>query len=252
MTGEETKKEDTRTKVVFACPTVTKPYDAFLKAMESSVPLLDAAGLDHKTVWEVGNPYISAARASMLRKALDTNPDMVIFLDHDLSWAPEDLLKLIQTPGDVVAGLYRYKRDEEEYMGAVMTDTQNIPQGRPLDGALSGFRVPAGFLKITKQAVNKFMETYPELCYGPYYYPSVDLFNHGACERLWYGEDYAFSRRWLATGERIWIVPDLNIDHHSNKKTYIGNFHQFLLRANKDTPLKTERGQDGTSRWSGL
>lgn len=228
----ETTKTDKRTKVVFACPTVTKPYDCFLRAMKESVPLLDAAGLDHQIVFEVGNPYISAGRATMLRKALDASADMIVFLDHDLSWSPGDLLKLIQTKGDVVAGVYRYKRDEEEYMGAVVTDAQNIPQGRPSDGALSGFRVPAGFLKITKEAVNKFMETYPELCYGPYYYPSVDLFNHGACERLWYGEDYAFSRRWLATGERIWIVPDLDINHHENGQVYEGNFHKYLTRLN--------------------
>lgn len=252
MKGEDVaKKKDTRTKVVFACPTVAGPYPCFLESMEASVPLLDAAGLDHQIVFEVGNPYISAARSSMLRKALDANADMIVFLDHDLSWKPGDLLKLVQTQGDVVAGVYRYKRDEEEYMGAVMTDAHNIPQGRASDGALSGYRVPAGFLKVTKAAVNKFMEHYPELVYGPYFYPSVDLFNHGAHERLWYGEDYAFSRRWLATGERIWIVPDLDIDHHSKDQVYRGNFHQFLLRQNAGAPLK-QGGQDGTSRWSGL
>lgn len=248
--SEETKK-DKRTKVVFACPTITRPFDCFLKAMEDSIPLLDEAGLDHQIVFEVGNPYISAARATMLRKALDTGPDMVVFLDHDLSWKPESLLRLIQTEGDVVAGVYRYKRDEVEYMGAVMTDANNVPQGRPSDGALSGFRVPAGFLKITKEAVNKFMECYPELCYGPYYYPSVDLFNHGACERLWYGEDYAFSRRWLATGERLWIVPDLDIHHHSADKVYEGNFHRYLLELNGCFDA-LKGGQDGTPRWSGL
>lgn len=226
-----------RTKVVFACPTVTEPYACFKQAMAASVPLLDEAGLDHQIVFEVGNPYISAARATMLRKALDAGADMIVFLDHDLSWKPSDLLKLIQTPGDVVAGVYRYKKDEEEYMGAVVTDASNVPQGRASDGALSGFRVPAGFLKITKEAVNRFMEHYPELVYGPYYYPSVDLFNHGACERLWYGEDYAFSRRWLATGERIWLVPDLDIDHHSKDKVYPGNFHKFLLALNAKAPL---------------
>lgn len=200
--------------------------------MEDSVPLLDAAGLDHQILFEIGNPYISAARAAMLRKALDAKADLIVFLDHDLSWKPSDLLKLIETPGEVVAGVYRFKKDEEEYMGALVTDSNNVPQGRPSDGVLSAFRVPAGFLKVTKEAVNKFMETYPELVYGPYYYPSVDLFNHGACERLWYGEDYAFSRRWLATGERLWIVPDLDIDHHSKDKAYNGNFHQYLTRLN--------------------
>jgi glycosyltransferase involved in cell wall biosynthesis len=244
-----------RTKVVFACPTVTEPYPCFVDAMKASVPLLD--GLDHQIVFEVGNPYISAARSSMLRKALDAGADMIVFLDHDLSWKPSDLLKLIETSGDVVSGVYRYKRDEEEYMGALVTDANNVPQGRPEDGVLSAFRVPGGFLKITKAAVNKFMAAYPELVYGPQFYPSVDLFNHGAHDRLWYGEDYAFSRRWLATGERLWIVPDLDIDHHSKDQVYKGNFHKYLMKRNgimPDAPSHRwiEGGEDGITRWSGL
>ncbi len=44
-------------------------------------------------------------------------------------------------------------------------------------------------------------------------------------------EDYAFSRRWLALGEDIWLVPDLQLDHHSADQSYPGNFHRFLLEA---------------------
>ena len=63
-------------------------------------------------VHEVGSPYISAARATMLRKALDAKADVIVFIDHDLSWRPGDLLKLIETTGDVVGGTYRFKQDE--------------------------------------------------------------------------------------------------------------------------------------------
>jgi hypothetical protein len=214
-------------RVVFCCPTTKRPHDAFLAAMEQSVAALDAAGFDHRIVWEIGNPYISAARATMTRKALDAQADVIVYLDHDVSWRPQDLVTLVNTPGDVVAGVYRYKRDEEEYMGALFSDERGQPLGRQ-DGCLAAHRVPAGFLKITKEAVNRFMEAYPDLVYGPYYYPSVDLFNHGSHGRLWYGEDYAFSRRWLDAGGEMWIVPDLSIAHHDPDKAYPGNFHEFL------------------------
>lgn len=219
-------------KVIFATPSLAGPTAPYIKALEDSIPLIVGAGWEEGYAQCVGNPYISAARADMTRKALDAKADVIVYLDYDLSWRPEDLLKLLETPGDVVAGTYRFKKDEEEYMGAVVTDAQNIPQGRASDGALSAFRVPAGFLKVTKEAINKFMAAYPELVYGPYYNPSVDLFNHGAHGRLWYGEDYAFSRRWLETGERMWLVPDLDIDHHSKDQVYKGNFHRFMLRMN--------------------
>lgn len=227
------------------CPTVTRPYDCFLQSVENSVPLLDAAGLDHKIVWEVGNPYISAARGGMLRKALDAKADVIVFLDHDLSWKPSDLLKLIQTPGDVVAGTYRFKKEEEEYMGNVALMPNGQVAGRA-DGCLKAINTPAGFLKVTSGAVGSFMAAYPELVYGPPYNPSVDLFNHGAHKGVWYGEDYAFCRNWTDLGGEIWIVPDLDIDHHSKDQAFKGNFHRYLQ--SNTLPMKL----DGSPRWSGL
>jgi len=91
-------------KVVFCLPTVKRPYQQCLDSIEASLPLIKAAGWDEGMVNEVGNPYISAARATMLRKALDAKADVIVFIDHDLSWRPADMLKLIETEGDVVAG----------------------------------------------------------------------------------------------------------------------------------------------------
>jgi len=215
-------------KVVLCTPTYTEPHPAYLAAVEASVPLLEAAGLDHQLVFEIGSPYISAARATMLRKALDARADIIIFIDHDLSWNPEDLLRLIQAPGDVVAGLYRFKTPAVEYMGALV----DSPDSRPIvrdDGCIAADRIPAGFMKITKEGVARFMEAYPFLCYGDTEKPSVDLFNHGAHCGVWYGEDYAFSRNWLALGGQIWVVPDLDLTHHSATEAFPGNYHQFLM-----------------------
>lgn len=203
--------------------------------MEDSVPLLDAAGLDHHIGWEVGNPYISGARASLLRRALDVQADVVVFLDHDVSWRPPDILKLIETIGDVVAGTYRFKKDEEEYMGSLIGGPDGRPLCRKSDMAVKASRVPAGFLKVTKEAVGHFMTSYPKLVYGPPWAPHVDLFNHGAHEGTWYGEDYAFSRNWIDSGGSLWIVPDLNINHHAGDRVFEGNLHRYLLRQSTET-----------------
>lgn len=195
------------------------------------MPLIKAAGWDEGMVNEVGNPYISAARATMLRKALDAKADVIVFIDHDLSWKPEDLLKLIETEGDVVAGTYRFKAEgaSPEYMGTIHVDAQGLPVVRD-DGALKARLVPAGFLKITTGAVEKIMTAFPDLCYGEKYRQSIDLFNHGAHKGLWWGEDYAFCRRWEEIGGDIWLVPDLDLDHHDPDKCYPGNFHNYLRR----------------------
>jgi hypothetical protein len=216
-------------KVVVATPSLGDLTEPYLRSLAASAPVLEAAGIQTSFIREIGNPYISAARATMLRKALDGQADAVVFIDYDLSWDADNLLTLIETPGDVVAGTYRFKKDDEEYMGAWET----LPDLRPAlrdDGCFKATRVPAGFLKVTKEAVDRFMGAYPELIYGPRYAASVDLFNHGAIDGTWYGEDYAFSKRWRDCGGEIALIPDLNIAHHSPDKAYPGNLHEFMMR----------------------
>lgn len=168
----------------------------------------------------------------MLRKALDAKADITIFIDYDLSFDADALLKLVRTEGDVVAGLYRFKEEPDHYMGILTGSADNRPVVRKSDGAIDMQRIPAGFMKISTVGVDCFMAGYPKLCYGPQHAPFVDLFNHGAVfdDRCWYGEDYAFSKRWVDLGGKIWAVPDLNLDHHSADAVFKGNFHQFMLR----------------------
>lgn len=216
--------------VVFCIPTITRPYQVCIDSLKASIPLIEAAGWTHGVVHEIGCPYISGARSAMLRKALDAKADAIVFLDHDLSWKPSDLLKLIEIEGDVIAGLYRFKTPEEEkYMGVIEDGPEFLPTVRS-DGCIKATRVPAGFLKVTRNAVNKFMQAYPSLVYGEASNPSVDLFNHGAHGGFWWGEDYSFSRNWIDAGGDIWIVPDIDLNHHTQDTEFKGNFHEFLMR----------------------
>lgn len=219
-------------KVIFCTPTRDKPSKPYIQSLEDSIPLIVNAGYAEGAIFERGNPYISAARATMLKKGLNAKGDIFVFIDDDLSWDPEDLLKLIDTPGEVVAGTYRTKEEHDNYMGRVLMDEYGRPSTIREDGCIEAACVPGGFLKVTKEAVDKFMKGYPELCYGPSYDAAVDLFNHGAYKGLWWGEDYAFCRNWRDIGGKVWLIPDLNINHHAwdSHLVFPGNFHQYLMR----------------------
>lgn len=231
-------KNDKKPKVVFGMP-IPKgqpPHRKTIESLERSIPLVIAAGWDEGYTQTVGNPYISGARAEITRKALDAKADVIVYIDYDVSWDPEDMLKLLGTPGDVVAGTYRCKTDNPDevlYMGALYCDENGAPTIRE-DGCLKARVVPAGFLKVTAAGIDKFMRAYPHLCYGPQYSLSIDLFHHGAHEGLWWGEDYAFSRNYIDCGGEIWLIPDLNLDHWTfassaqGERAYKGNFHNFL------------------------
>lgn len=228
-------------KVVFCTPSLSGPTKPYINSLEASLPLIEAAGWTHEYAQQIKCPYISAARANLTRAALDAKADVILYLDYDLEWESGDLLKLLETEGDVVAGTYRPEIDDEQYMGSVMGGIGDRPIVRSSDGAIKANLIPAGFLKVTKEGIDKFMVEYPELTYGPMYHLSVDLFNHGVYNRIWWGEDYTFARRWREKCGDIWIVPDLTLTHWKyvddpeNKgqkiwKPYRGNFHKYLLR----------------------
>lgn len=239
-------------KVVFCIPVPKggRPHPACIKSLEDSIPLVIEAGWDEGFTQSVGNPYISGARADMTRRALDSlagrerfveDSDVIVYIDYDMSWDARDLVTLIQTPGEVVAGTYRVKTEEVQYMGCISTNDLGKPIVRA-DGTLKATIMPAGFLKITTTAIDHFMTSYPELCFGPKYSQAVDLFNHGAHKGKWWGEDYAFSRNWTACGGELWCVPNINLNHNEGDRVYEGNFHEFLLRcpggSNSEQPVR--------------
>lgn len=228
-------------RVAICTPTLDRPTDAYLKALEESVPALEAAGWEHSAAFEVGNPYISAARASMLGKALKWGADAIVFIDDDVSWSPSDIVKLLEAEGDVVGGNYRYKTDDEaRFMGKPFLGDRGHPLLRDSDDAVMMLALPAGFLKVTRHGVMRFLKAYPELRMNTEKPDevNVDLFNHGVHNGTWFGEDFAFCRNWLGLGGDIFCVPDLDLVHNSRSrwdahgfhpgKAYPSNYMQYL------------------------
>lgn len=216
-------------KVVFCVPVFPKPFKETVRSIEAEKKILKDSGWESEVLWQVGIPYISGARAVLLRSALDAQATVILFVDQDISWEPGTALKLIETEGGIVAGTYRYKEDQERYMGALVIGSI----GRPLmraDGAVEAQWAPAGFLKVTRDAVNLMMATHPELCWGEASGPNYDMFAHGVLEGNWRGEDVAACIRWRKMGQKLWMAPDLDITHHSVDKAYPGNLAKFLKK----------------------
>lgn len=212
-------------KVVFVTPTRARPHKNFIKALEESVPVLDKAGIEHSVIFEIGNHYISHALSLLVSKALASSPDAVVILEDDMSWEPQSLVDLINCDKDVVAGVYRYKDEKVDYMGVIETTADGKPV--VVDGLIRAMCLPTGFMKITPAAVKKFAEAYPNLVYGE---GIVDLFNHGAHEGKWWGQDYAFCRNYRNKCGDVWLMPNLDIHHNSGDDVHKGNFHEYLLR----------------------
>lgn len=213
-----------------ATPTRRRPSAAWLASVVESAKYLRAAGHDLVVRIEAGCPYIDAARQKLLTGHLNDRCDAVVFVDDDLSWQPDALVRLIEADEIVAAGDYRFKRTEEEYMSLLARDPDGLPVVRA-DGCVKAERVPGGFLMVRREAVDCFARAYPELTYAGGH---VALFQHGVIDGVWHGEDYAFCRRWTERCGDIWVVPDLDITHHNwpedGGEAFAGNLHEFLMR----------------------
>ena len=90
------------------------------------------------------------------------------------------------------------------------------------------------------------MLVYPELNFVESGTLVPDLFNHGVYQGVWYGEDYALCRRWIDKIGDIWLIPDLNINHHTETAVYEGNFHRYLMRQPEGSDYEASRSDAPT------
>ena len=82
----------------------------------------------------------------------------------------------------------------------------------------------AGFLRISRKALAKMRDAYPELLArdkkrGRWMYM---LFDPMIVDKEPLGEDFAFCERWTRLGEKIFVEPDIDFGHFGFM-TFTGN-----------------------------
>jgi hypothetical protein len=232
------KAEEARPKkkVVFCTPTLSKPHPAFIESLKASIPLIVEAGWDEGATWQIGCAYISAARAMMTRTRLgrEGRRDRVPRSRHVVG--PARPAAADRDAGRCRRGDVSLQVRARGVHGPALPGAEAVSPMCREDGCVHMVCVPAGFLKVTRQAINKIIRAHPELCFGEESAPIVDLFQHGAHKGLWFGEDYAFCRRWNEMQEQVWVIPDLNITHHDKDVAFPGNYHRYLTELAQSEP----------------
>jgi hypothetical protein len=209
-------------------------HPAFLASLADTLELVVSRG--HKAIVSTveGCCYVQFARNRLVWEFLKSDAEALFFLDDDVSWEAQDALALIEHPDAVIAGIYRIKKDAEEYPVVIYSDANNRPVVFA-DGTISACGVPAGMLRIHRSVIEKLVHAHPEKRYYDFINGSreegfYDLFPQGVYGDRWVGEDMAFCQLWRDLGGRISILPNMTLGHHAGDKQWAGNYHQFLLR----------------------
>lgn len=188
--------------------------------------MLDAAGFNVTLSVEAGNCHVDDARNSQVREFLKTDATDMVFIDADVGFRPEDLLRLVSVDRDVVAGVYPKKEDEEDFPvrtlpGEIWADA---------DGLIEVEGVPTGFLRMRRHV----LETLRDKAVSFIGQAGDPVPYHVIFERIIAGNrrmsgDYAFCWKWRQAGGLIHVDPEMQFTHTGNK-TWAGTLGTFWKR----------------------
>lgn len=188
--------------------------------------LLDAADFNVTLCTEAGNCHVDDMRNSMVREFLKTDATDFVFIDADVGFRPEDLLKLVSVDRDVNAGVYPKKEDVEDF--PILTLPGELWADK--DGLVEVEGVPTGFLRIKRHVLEKLAakaQSFIGQAGDPTPY-------HVIFERTIIGGkrrsgDYAFCYKWKQLGGKIYVDPEMEFTH-TGSKTWQGSLGRFWKR----------------------
>lgn len=175
---------------------------------------------------DIGNALIADSRGVIATKFWESDADCLIFIDSDVTWEKGALLRLIDAPVDLCAGIYPGRRDPITYPVHYL-DKKEL-WADPKTGLLEVKSVPTGFLKLSRNCIAKMIEAYPDKHFytserDKQFYP---LFDHVFEDGYKWGEDFSFCIRWRKIGGQVWIDPEISMGHVGYKifEGHLGNW----------------------------
>ncbi|MCB2106907.1 MAG: hypothetical protein KDE14_04360 [Rhodobacteraceae bacterium] len=178
----------------------------------------------------------------------------LFFIDADISFTPDQMLKLIKADKDIAAGIYPVKNifwdkiarrtaDGEPPHEAGLIYTARACKGADLktDGDFATADYAAtGFMLIKRGVFEKMIAAYPETKFSyldvpePGHKPRDTLYALYDCAfdpatGHYMSEDYAFCKRWRDIGGEIWIDLKSRLTHegafqfHGNAESRYGD-----------------------------
>lgn len=204
---------------------------------------------------------VTRARNVLLAYFLQSNYTRLLFIDADIEFNVEDVLKLIAHDKDVAVGAYPKKGVN---WGRIMQAVREKPTETFSDKQVASFGSDyainfkfinketkqialekgliklhdgaTGFMMIKRKAIDKMIQAYPELKYnndlntGPelqdFFYAFFDTMLDPKDKR-YLSEDYTFCRRWQAIGGDIWLDPSISLNHFGSYN-FQGNPAQII------------------------
>lgn len=216
-------------------------YSPYVISLAQTLGVLSKLGINWDYLARPADFHIERAINNTLTELMERDDFTdVLLIDSDESWRPEDVVRLLLHPQEIVGGTYRMKNNDGEYVGSLKHEDGcpvgvMLPDGNAL---LEATRVAAGFMRIKISALRKWAAAYPDLVSEEPDGRKVQFFSRMIAPD-WDGkpvahcQDMAFCRRWLDIGGRLWIDPMVKVNHWW-VTCYPGDFDKHLRDKKRD------------------
>jgi hypothetical protein len=195
-------------------------------------------GVNLKVLFKDGDALITRARASLVAQFLDDPAaSHLLFIDSDIGFEPEQVLRLIQCGAEMCAAVYPIKRLDWDRVRQTMAAARPDPAAAALKYVFevddpnavtekAGFvkvrYAGTGFLMIRRAALERMCGRYPQLQYRRDHSIDAGTSSHHrfalfectiADDGTYLSEDFAFCKRWTDMGGEIWADLDSKLNH---------------------------------------
>jgi len=181
-------------------------------SMDVVLPLLLGAGLRVETDYLAGCCYLDHTRNLMVDRFLKSEATDLLFIDADVAFSPDSVLRAVRSTRPMIAGIYPKKSDDAAFPVAV--DSDEI--WSDAEGNVECSMVPTGFLRINR-AVFEAMREHVEAYAGPDSLLRA-FFKTTIRAGQYIGEDVEFCHRWREIGGRIFAMAGQEFGHVGAKE----------------------------------
>jgi hypothetical protein len=193
-------------------------YLDYTHSLTATVLVLERLGIKFD-YWPIsGNFHMELCVNETLSKFLrDEDATDIVLIDSDEGWNPESLVRLLMHEEDIVCGVYKLTNPAEvKYPVILKTAEDGHHLGRMLEDGnclLEALKIPGGFVKISKEALRKWVEKFPDNWLHPESQKIYTFFLNEVRDHTFHGMDFCFAERMREAGVRIWVDPMCDVIH---------------------------------------
>jgi hypothetical protein len=206
------------TKLFIATPAFQgKVNIQYAVSLTDTIVLLKEQGIKTAFLMSKSGSLLCAERNRLTAHFLRTDCTHMLCIDSDLGWAPQAVVEMLKKDKDFIAGVYPCRGENLFLFRPIYNENGSL---KVEDNLLEMDTIPAGFMLIKREVIEKMIADTPELAYCPK--ENKDDAAHGLFETKiidgeFWGEDFIFCKRARASGFKILVDPMIEFDHDGTR-----------------------------------